>query len=438
MKILIKNINIIDVKNEKNPIIYNTNILIDDKKILKINKKIDIKEKCTIIDGIDKYAIPSFINCHTHIGMSVYKNTIGNLTTREWLVHHIEKKNKLMKTGDGEFLAYYGAIEALKCGISTINHMTSYPISTLKGIKKTNLRLFTGTCLSNKNGLVNINDTDEERGQRLIDSHLELLKNKEYNFTPTLSIHGLYTCSPQYLKKITSTFPDANLLHMHFCEDELETHTIRRKYWVQQCSDVLKNELSKYQLILAHCVFVSDYDIKTISKLNASVALCPISNMKLCCGFAPFEKLIQAHINLCLGTDGVGSNDSLSFFNLMRTLVYVCNNISKNPSLLDAYKVLQMATINGAKALGIDKLTGSIEENKLADLLILDFNNIQTHPINNVVDDIVFNCSEQNIQYSLIEGKIVINNYKLLGVNEKKLMKEMEDYANHLKTALTK
>jgi 5-methylthioadenosine/S-adenosylhomocysteine deaminase len=238
------------------------------------------------------------------------------------------------------------------------------------------------------------------------------------------------------LKKIVNNFSDAKLLHMHFCEDDLEAHTIKRKYWVHECADVLKSDLAKFKMILAHCVTISDYDINVIKQLNASIALCPISNMKLCCGFAPFAKLIDSKINLCLGTDGVGSNDSLSFFNIMKTLVYIANNITQTANLLNSFKVLQMATYNGAKALGIENITGSLAKNKNADFIILHFNNLATHPINNALDDIVFNASEQNIQYSFIDGKLVIDNYKLVGIDENKLINDMEKFANNLKKQL--
>lgn len=143
-------------------------------------------------------------------------------------------------------------------------------------------------------------------------------------------------------------------------------------------------------------------------KADISIASCPVSNLRLGCGVAPLTKMEEVGLNICLGTDGQGSGSNLDMFEEMKLAALLQKGINENPKLMPAYNILKMATINGAKALGMDKKIGSIEVGKKADLILIDMTSTITTPINNLISELVYNIKGSNVKMTMVDGKILM------------------------------
>ena len=168
--------------------------------------------------------------------------------------------------------------------------------------------------------------------------------------------------------------------------------------------------------------------------MNISVSHCPVSNLKLGCGIADIDEMLKNNINVTLGTDGQGSGSSLDMFETMKFTALLQKGINENPALLPAYEVLKMATINGAKALGLEEVIGTIEEGKSADIIILNIDEATIKPVNNLLSEIVYNVKGNNVETTIVDGKVLMKDRKLVGINEEKIYEMCEKIIKRIET----
>ena len=246
-------------------------------------------------------------------------------------------------------------------------------------------------------------------------------------------IHGLYTTNKEFIKECIKFATINNLLiHMHFCENTKEVEDIKEIY-NENPIDVLVDEFKNNKTLLAHAVKLNDNAIEKLSKMDVSISHCPISNLKLGCGIAKISEMLAKGINITLGTDGQGSGSNLDLFEVMKYTALLQKGIKENALELPAYEVLKMATINGAKALNLDNKIGSIDEGKLADIIILDLNDITTQPINDIFSNIVYNVKGNNVDTTIINGKVLMENKKLnLEIDENNLYKKCKEIIDRI------
>ena len=219
---------------------------------------------------------------------------------------------------------------------------------------------------------------------------------------------------------------------MHFCENTQEREDIKREYNVEEPSDVIKRDFKGIHNILAHSVKISDKDIENLKETNTYISHCPVSNLKLGCGIAPITKMVGDGLCVSLGTDGQGSGSNLDMFETMKFTALLQKGINENPEDLPAYEVLKMATINGAKALKLNE-TGEIEEGKLADLIIINMGETITNPINNIFAEIVYNVKGSNVDTTIVNGKVLMENRKINNVNKKEIIQKCEKIIERIK-----
>ena len=195
---------------------------------------------------------------------------------------------------------------------------------------------------------------------------------------------------------------------------------------------MLEKYFSETKNSLAHCVKVGKKEIETIQKTKSSVIHFPVSNLKLGCGIAPISQMLKQGINIALGTDGQGSGCNLDMFETMKYACLLQQGYQENPQIINAYEVLKMATINGAKAMGLEEKIGSIEVGKTADIIIVDLESEVNQPINDIISNIVYNGKGQNVCTTIIEGKIRMENRKLIDINEKQIFEKCQKIAQKI------
>lgn len=432
MKILIKNCNLIsmNLKEPENKIQKNMDILIENKKIIKISKNIkDSAEK--VIDGTEKIVMPGLINTHAHVPMSIFRETVDGYITQDWLTQKIWPIEAKLTEEDIYFASMLSYIEMIYSGTTTINDMYFMQNKIVDAALDTGVRLQVTRTLM---------DTDGSGEKKLIEIEEFIKKYKEKYDTISLNvgIHGLYTNTEEYLQKGLEIAKKYKLpVNMHFCENEQEREDIKKMYNVASPIEPIEKYFKNVHLILAHAVKLTNEEIERIAKQDIYIAHCPVSNLKLGCGIAPITKMQEENICISLGTDGQGSGSNLDMFETMKYTALLQKGYLENPTLMPAYEVLKMATINGAKTLNLENQIGSIEEGKLADIIILNLDSPLTLPLNDIIAEIVYNVKAQNVETTIVNGKILMENKVFKLKNDPKVIYgKCKNIINRIKSEL--
>ena len=400
---VIKNGTVISMNPNKS-MYENVDIVIDGDTIKEITKDYSgIYDE--IIDATNKVVIPGLINGHSHHGMAMFKCINDNLTLDDWLNKKIWPIENNLTEEDIYYSTLYSAIEMIKTGSTCTNEMYINSDATLKAFSEAKIR-----CLYGYN-FMDINGKGDECFINYMNAYNKYNNHPLINFS--VAPHSLYTCSKEYLKRCSDFALQLNVpIHIHFCENENEVNGIKSNYNMDPVDALESVGLLRNKLILAHGTFISDEGIKKLSSYDVSISHNPVSNLDLGCGIADITKY-EKYLNVCLGTDGVGSCNTLNMFYHMSLVDLLQKGLYKNPTVQSSYETLKMATINGAKALGLDKLIGSIEVGKKADIVILDLDKTSTTPVTDLIVTITHNITESNIYMTMINGDIVYLDNKL-------------------------
>ena len=414
MKTLIKNCNLISMDKDRDKIEYGIDILINDNKIERIDKNINTNDdSIKIINAENKYVLPGFINTHAHIGMSIFRESVDGYTTQDWLTQKIWPIEDRLTDEDVYSSTLLSCGELIKTGTTTVNDHYFFENSVMKAILDSGMRAEMTRVVMDNVG--DINQRFDEL-EKLIKEN----KDKYDRISLNVGIHGLYTSSSVCVKIGIELAKKYNLnVHMHYLENAQESGDISNNYNGRKPHEIVREYFGETNNIFAHCVKLTNDDFEVLKDYNISVAHCPVSNLKLACGVADLKKMKENNINISLGTDGQGSGCNLDMFETMKFAGLLQKGINEDPTLFPAYEILKMATINGAKALNKQHLIGSVKEDKLADLIILDMSDILVQPINDIFSDIVYNAKGTNVETTIINGNIVMENRKLTNVDEK-------------------
>lgn len=425
MKICIKNGTLVSMDNNRNRIEYNKDILIDGSKIIKIGDNLEDSVD-RVIDASGKVILPGLINTHAHIPMSIFRETLDGYNLQDWLSKKIWPMESKLTDDDIYYASYLSFIEMIKTGTTTVNNMYFMTDNIIKAMLETGVRLQTTSHLISVDG--NGKDRLNEL-ERVINKYKAIDDRLTFN----IGIHSLYTNDNEYIDRYLQLADKYNLpIHMHFCENSKEVEDINNIYGKRPVN-ILKDKFSGYKTILAHCVKLSESDIDEIRNMDVSVSHCPVSNLKLGCGIAKVNYMVENGINVSLGTDGQGSGSNLDLFEAMKYTALLQKGISEDPKLLPAYEVLKMATIDGAKALGLDDKIGSIEEGKIADIIIIDIDNILIKPVNDLISELVYNVKGNNVVTTIIDGKILMEDRVLVNDREKEICDKCSDIIKRIR-----
>ena len=400
MKILIKEAILISMEETRPRKEEGYDVLVDNEKIVKIGQNLDEKAD-KVIDAKSRVLLPGLINTHAHVPMSIFREIVDGLPLQEWLEEKIWPiESKL--TGDDIYKASLLSFEEMiASGTTTINDHYFMSENIIKAAIEKGVRIeLTRTLM----------DSDGQGDKRLeeLQDLLEKYQGKNENISFSIGIHGLYTSSPDYVKKATDLARKYNLnIHMHFCENKEEVETIKKVYGVSYPAQVLERYFEELNVILAHCVMLTKQDMEVIKRMKINVSHCPVSNLRLGCGIAPIEELRNMGVNITLGTDGQGSGSNLDMFETMKFATLLQKGYFNNPRSMPAYEVLKMATINGAKALRKEKEIGSICVGKKADMILVDLDTCLTRPINDIFADLVYNAKAANVVMTMVGGRII-------------------------------
>jgi len=426
-KILIKNGNVLIYQND-DIIIKKLDILIKENKIEKLAQNITDTGDCRILDAENKYIMPGLINCHTHLAMSIFRESFEGCSLYEWLNEKIWPKEANLNEKDVYYATLLSYIEQISTGTTCTNDHYFFSESIREAQEKAKVRTVLTRVLMDVDG----------GGENRIDEFLNLYNSKTENdlITYTVSPHGLYTCTGEYLEKVSKIAKKINLpVHIHFLESNDEVEDIKKIHG-EEGIYVLRKYFSDTKNILAHGVKLDDKDIEILKNMNSGIVHNPVSNLRLGCKIADITKYKENGINVAIGTDGQGSGSNLDLFEAMRLACLLQGGIHENEERINAKDVIKMATINGAKMLGLDDKIGSIEEGKLADLIIINMDenidNITMVPNLNAISNIVYNATGKNVETTIINGKILMENRKINHIDINEVLEECKKTVNKL------
>ena len=403
-------------------VIRETTLYIEEDKITGIGDKPAGFTADKVIDGTDKLVIPGLVNCHTHSYMSFMRNVADDLSFMDWLFGTIDPIEQQMTDEDTYWGANLAIIEMMKSGTTWFNDMQMNIHQTTRAVKESGMRAV--IC----RGLVG-SGSDEAGQMRLRQAYEERDAAKDCDrLTFKLGPHAPYTCDDAFLKIVAAEAKKENMgIHVHLSESESEISQIQEKYGCTPIALAEKCGIFDVPAIAAHCVQVTDEDIEILKRKNVSVVTNPASNMKLGNGFAPIAKMLDAGVNVCLGTDGAASNNCLNMFHELSLLTLIHKGTGKTPQCVSAKEGFRIATINGAKALGLEKEIGSIEAGKKADLAILDLNTPSLTPRNNLIAGLSYSANGSEVDTVIINGQITMEGRKLLTIDEKLVYGKIQD-----------
>ena len=403
-------------------VIRETSLYIEGDKIAGIGDAPAGFSRDKVIDGKDKLVIPGLINCHTHSYMSFMRNVADDLSFMDWLFGKIDPIEQKMTDEDTYWGANLAIIEMMKSGTTCFNDMQMNIHQTTRAVKESGMRAV--IC----RGLVG-SGNDEAGQMRLRQAYEERDAAADCDrLTFKLGPHAPYTCDEAFLKIVAEEAKRENMgIHIHLSESESEIGQIQEKYGCTPIALAERSGIFDVPTIAAHCVQVTDDDIDILKRKNVSVVTNPASNMKLGNGFAPIAKMLEKGVNVCLGTDGAASNNCLNMFHELSLLTLIHKGTGKTPQCVSAKEGFRIATINGAKALGLEKEIGSIEAGKKADLAILDLNTPSLTPRNNLLAGLSYSANGSEVDTVIINGQITMENRRILTMDEKTVYKKVQE-----------
>ena len=403
-------------------IINNTNVLLKNREIL-TNVDIHIKEDiidyigksgtCVIndkdtFDGKDKLVMPGFVNTHCHVPMTLLRNLGQNLPLDKWLREKIFPTEELLID---EYI-YYGSLlgiaEMIKSGVTSFSDMYYFShkiceAAITSGINA-NIALDGFAFDSNLKNKFAISESD------LRDFYEKFNGINNNQIKIDMCIHAQYTTTPEKSEKLGAIAKDLGAnIQLHLSETEKENLDCIKTFG--KTPTQYFNDLGIFDnpTTAAHCVYLNDTDINILKQKNVSMSYCPVSNLKLGSGIANLAPILNAGINITLGTDGAASNDNLDFFSDLKTGILLQKGINKDATFLSSLDIINIATANGAKAQR-RKGTGTIAVGNKADLFVIDLNQINLQPANDLTDGIVFSALSENIVLTMANGKVLYEN----------------------------
>ena len=376
--------------------IFSGEVWIEDNKISYVGKSKETSAHFDReIDVQNNLIMPGFINAHTHSGMTFLRSMADDMPLQQWLNEKVFLIEAKLTQDDIYYFSKLAILEYLTSGITSNFDMYLNPEAIVKASLDMNYR--TVLCGAVNNFCLSVEDVER--------------CFNEYNQENSLISYILgfsheYTNSKEKIQQVAALSHKYKApVYTHLSETEFEVSTCKEKTGLSPVEYLCDLGVYDYGGGAFHCVHMSEHDLDLFQEKHLNIITNPASNLKLASGIAPIQSMLQRNINVCLGTDGAASNNCLDMFREMFLVTGLAKYKNCDASAVDAYEVLKMATVNGAKALNLN--CGVLEAGKLADLIILDLHQPNMQPMNNIAKNIVYSGSKSNVKCTMVNGEIL-------------------------------
>jgi len=380
-----------------------------------------------IIDAAGMAVMPGLINCHTHAAMTLFRGYADDLPLMEWLEKKIFPLEEKLQPEDIYWGTKLAVLEMIRGGTTCFADMYFMMDQAAEVVKETGIRA------SLSRGMTSFNN-----GQKALEESIEFVKKyhgtAEGRITTMLGPHAPFTCTLELLQDVSNEAKKLGVgIHIHLAETLPEVEQIKEKYGKTPVEMVYDAGIFTANPVLAaHCVHVTDSDLKILAQEGVNVAHNPESNMKLASGIAPISKMIEMNINVGIGTDGAASNNNLDMFQEMKSAALLQKVRTYDSTVISSYQALAMATSCGAKALGIDNMVGKIQAGLQADIILVDFNSPHLQPLHDVNAHLVYSAGAADVDTVIINGEVVMRNKVMKTIDEERVIFEIQGVAKKL------
>ena len=429
--ILIKN-GVVVALDSRDRIISNGAVAISGDRISDIGPMAQFSE-CSALKTIDANGgiiMPGLINTHTHAAMTCFRGLADDLPLMTWLNDHIfpaEARLNYEKVKTGSLLA---CAEMMLSGTTCFADMYLFEDAVAEAAKAAGMRAVVGEVLydfpSPCYGPI-------ESGFAYTENLIGKWK-RDPLITVAVEPHSPYLCAPDLLAKAGELSERHQIpFIIHVAETRTEADTLQQKYGRTAIAHLAAIGVLSPRLLACHCVVLKDADIDLLVRFDVKVSHNPESNMKLASGIAPVSQLLKAGVCVGLGTDGPTSNNNLDLFSEMDTAAKLHKVNTLDPTVMDAKTVLKMATLEAAKALGLDAVTGSLVPGKKADVIVIDTRKPHLTPMYNVYSHLVYAAGGSDVDTVVINGRVVVEKRRLLTLDAPKIMADVNQIAAEIK-----
>ena len=375
-----------------------------------------------VIDADGCAVIPGFVQTHIHLCQTIFRGAADDLALIDWLKQRVWPMEAAHTPASITASARLGIAELIKGGttcaltMETVNHTAE----VFKVVEESGFRATVGKCMMDKGD--EVPSALQEQTENSINESLALLEQWHgradgrirYCFAPRFAI----SCTRELLEQVAGLARTRGVMvHTHASENRTECELVEQESGLRNITYLNSLGLTGRHVALAHCVHLNSAEIETLKTSGTNVVHCPSSNLKLGSGIAPVAKLLEEGISVSLGADGAACNNRLDMFTEMRTAALLQKALH-GPEVLPASRVLRMATIDGARALGLDAEVGSLEVGKRADLAVVRLDRLHATPVKDVVSALVYSSEAGDVETVIIDGRLVLRDRKLLMLDE--------------------
>jgi 5-methylthioadenosine/S-adenosylhomocysteine deaminase len=372
--------------------------------------------------------IPGLINAHTHCPMVLLRGLADDLPLMTWLTGHIWPAEQ--RWVNEEFVlagTRLAALEMLKSGTTCFNDMYFYPEVTARAAADTGMRAIAGMIV------VDFPTAYAEGADEYLSKGLALHdRYRGHGLVRTaFAPHAPYSVSDDALKRVRTLSDELDIpvhIHLHETHDEI-VHSLR-EHGERPLSRLQRLGLLGPNLVAVHMTQVENREVDDLAKAGAHVVHCPESNLKLASGFCPVTRLLDAGVNLALGTDGAASNNDLDMMGEVQTAALLAKGVARSASALPAYAALRMATVQGARALGIEAETGSLEIGKSADVVAIDLTDPDTQPVYNPVSQVVYAAGRDQVRHVWVAGRQLIRDGRPTTLDPHEILEQTREWGS--------
>lgn len=426
--LLIKNVSILTM-DRKRTFLRQGCLAVDSGRIIALGTSLSYSAQKTI-DGTGKLALPGLINTHMH--ECLMRGICEDLPLMEWLEKICFPLDSAFSSQDMRASAFLNQLEMIKGGVTTFNDIYRYPEEGARVAELSGLRaIFSPQIIEQPSGAGETVDGAEE----MIESWN---KKAEGRISIWFGPHAIYTCSSQTLKKIRRLADRYGVgIHIHLAETRAEVESSYQKSGLSPVQYLDRLDFLDSRVLAAHCVHLSAEDMATLKERNVAVAYNPSSNMKLASGVAPISELLKMGIRVGLGTDSNLSNNNLDMFEEMRMGTMLQKLHLADASALPCYEVLEMATREGARALGMEEDIGSLEVGKKADIILINLESPHLWPLflnspSNLVEHVVYSANASDVYTTIVDGRTLMEERKVLTLSEREIFPLVQEAAYRL------
>lgn len=380
-----------------------------------------------VVDLTGRWLLPGFVNAHTHAAMSLLRGYADDLPLERWLQDRIWPVEAHMDADHVRAGTLLATVEMLAGGVTTFADMYIHLDGAAQAVEAAGIRAVLAPGLLEALGPV------DETLAAAVDFVQRWDGAAEGRITAILGPHGVYTCPDGFLREIADTARDLGVgVHMHLSETRDEVERARERTGATPVAIAADTGILDAGCLAAHCVWVDEHDIRLLAEAGAAVSHNPRSNMKLASGVAPVEALRSAGIAVGLGTDGAASTNQLTMLEELRAASFLQKVSRSDATQLPARTVLRMATLDGARAVGLGDVVGSLSAGKRADVVVLRPDRAGTTPVHDPCSTVVYSAQDQDIERVYCDGRLVAQDGRVTTVDVDEVRREANRHALQL------